>query len=116
MLLGADARQQADALLQHLPALHDQTRDRRDTVRAWIAQLYPPGDARPWGSLQPDRLAERFVGNRLADTPDLVDPLLAAATPTQITQLLTVYTRAAHHPTLGRPPHPPPPPPWVRPP
>src|SRR2546423_15646708 len=115
MLLGADARQQADALLQHLPALHDQTRDRRDTVRAWIAQLYPPSDARPWGSLQPDRLAERFIGTRLEATPDLVDPLLAAP-PSQITQLLTVYTRAAHHPPFGGRPPPHPPPPRVRPP
>src|SRR5262249_25468059 len=83
---------------RHLPALHDQTRDRRDTVRDWIALLYPPSDARPWGSLQPDRLAERFIGSHLEATPGLVNPLLDDATPAQIEQWLTVYARAAHHP------------------
>src|SRR5262249_22692337 len=101
MLVGAETRQDADTLLWHLPALHDQTRDRRDTVRDWIAQLYPPGDTRPWWQLQPDRLAERFVGTRLQTTPDLVDPLLATATGTQTTQLLTVYAGAAHHRAFG---------------
>ncbi|HET8681204.1 MAG TPA: hypothetical protein VFM54_04945 [Micromonosporaceae bacterium] len=101
MLLGAATRDEADTLLGHLPALADQPRDRRDTVRDWIAQLYPSDDARPWGSLQPDRLAERFVGTRLQAAPTLVDPLLAAVTPTQIQQLLTVYARAAHHPASG---------------
>ena len=97
ILLGADTRQDADRLLSRLPTLNDQSLDRRNTVRDWIAQLYPSVDTRPWGQLQPDRLAERFVGTRLYATPDLLDPLLAAATNTQIAQLLTVYGRAAHH-------------------
>lgn len=101
MLLGADDRDAADTLLAHLPALADQPLDCRNAVRDWIAQLYPPADARPWGSLQPDRLAERFVATRLLATPDLADPLPAAATPAQIEQLLTVYTRAARHPAVG---------------
>jgi hypothetical protein len=98
MLFGTEDRDNADALLRHLPALADQSRDRRDTVRTWITSLYPPIDARSWGSLQPDRLAERFVGTRLAATAELPDPLLAAATPAQVQQLLTVYARAANHP------------------
>ena len=101
MLLGAGSREDAAVLLKQLPALVDQTRDRRKAVQDWITQLYPPTDARPWGSLQPDRLAERFVGTRLEATPDLVDPLLATATPAQLAQLLTVYARAARHPAFG---------------
>ena len=101
MLFGADTRNDADVLLQRLPALHDQSRDRRNTVREWIAQLYPSGDTRLWGSLQPDRLAERFVGTRLAVALDLVEPLVTNATPAQVAQLLTVYARAAHHPAVG---------------
>ncbi|MFG3701386.1 tetratricopeptide repeat protein [Micromonospora sp. NPDC047620] len=102
MMLGADNRDAADTLLRGLPALADQSRDRRNAVRAWITHLYPAADARPWGALQPDRLAERFVGTRLADTPELVDPLVATATAGQVEQLLTVYARAAHHAGGGR--------------
>ena len=101
MLLGADDRDAADILLRGLPALADQPRDRRNAVRAWIAHLYPAADARPWGSLQPDRLAERFIGNCLADTPELPDPLVATATAGQVERLLTVYARAAQHAAHG---------------
>jgi tetratricopeptide (TPR) repeat protein len=100
-LLGAADLDRADALLQRLPGLQDQTRNRRDFVRQWIAHLYPPADGRPWGSLQPDRLAERFVGIRLAADPGLADRLIVGADPAQISQLLTVYARAAHHPAAG---------------
>jgi hypothetical protein len=48
MLLGTDTRDDATALLRHLPALADQTRDRRDTGREWITGLSAPNDARPW--------------------------------------------------------------------
>lgn len=54
-LLGASDRDDVDTLLQCLPGLYDQTRDRRDTVRRWIAHLYPGavGDARPWAACNP---------------------------------------------------------------
>src|SRR5262249_51311153 len=102
MLVGADDHNRADKLLCHVPALEGQPRDRRNAVRDWIAELYPPLDTRVWGSLQPDRLAERFLGKPLVDRldhkEDLVEPLLPAAdTPAQVEQLLTVYARAAHH-------------------
>jgi len=100
MLFGAEDRDNADALLQRLPALADQSRDRRDTVRDWITRLYPAADARPWGSLQPDRLAERFVGTRLPAAPELFDPLLEDVTPAQIEQLHCVRP-SRHHPAAA---------------
>ena len=97
-LLGATDTGSADALLHRVPGLADQPRDRRDTVRRWIADLYPPPDAtRPWDGLQPDRLAERFIGRRLATDPALADQLVTGADPAQVGQLLTVYARAANH-------------------
>ncbi|MGH3623848.1 MAG: tetratricopeptide repeat protein [Sciscionella sp.] len=104
MLFGAHDHDSADTLLQHLPALAGQTRDHRNRIVAWIARLYPPpaGTTRLWGSLQPDRLAERATGLHLAAHPDLPDPLLSAAAPTpqQCTQLVTGYTRAAAQPAF----------------
>ncbi|WP_424532865.1 hypothetical protein ACOZ38_21040 [Sphaerisporangium viridialbum] len=99
--LGAADRRQADALLARVPGLSDQPRDRRDRVRAWITGLYPPAvQQAPWGGLQPDRLAERFLGRHLTDHPDLADHLIIDATSAQVTQLLTVYARAAAHPVF----------------
>ncbi|HEY6795110.1 MAG TPA: tetratricopeptide repeat protein, partial [Kineosporiaceae bacterium] len=98
-LLGAADIDDADALLGRIPALSDQTRDRRDVVRRWIAELYPAaGIGAPWDTLQPDRLVERFVGSRLAADPGLTEHLVSGATPDQVDHLLTVYARAAHHP------------------
>ncbi|MFB7398418.1 tetratricopeptide repeat protein, partial [Streptomyces sp. NPDC056191] len=103
-LTGATGRDQADLLWQRLPALADQPRDRRNTVTAWIATLYPPTLAAPggplWGALQPDRLAERHTGRALEADPRLADQLLDSAEDTQTAQLLTVYSRAAAHPVF----------------
>ncbi|WAU78372.1 tetratricopeptide repeat protein (plasmid) [Streptomyces sp. Qhu-G9] len=100
-LLGAEDRSQADELLDRVPGLADQPEDRRRAVRDWIATLYPPiTDTRPWDTLQPDRLTERFIGRHLQTDPDLVDRLIIGATAHQATQLLTIYTRAASHSVL----------------
>ncbi|WP_460105015.1 tetratricopeptide repeat protein [Streptomyces sp. YKOK-J1] len=99
-LLGADDGHEADALLARVPNLSDQPRDRRGAVRAWIRALYPPADARVWDSLQPDRLAERFLGQHLDLNPRLLESLLPGSGPTQATRLLTVLTRAAAQPDL----------------
>jgi tetratricopeptide (TPR) repeat protein len=93
MLLMPDDRASADRLLQAMPALEG--RDMRDSVRRLVALLYPPSDGRPWAGLQPDRLLERFVASRLATDPYLVDPLVATATPGEVEQALTIYSRAA---------------------
>ncbi|MEU5187218.1 tetratricopeptide repeat protein [Streptomyces klenkii] len=100
-LVNAADREQADLTWLRLPALADQARDRRDTVTAWVAALYPatvPG--RPWGALQPDRLAERHIGRVLDTDPALAALLLDAADDAQTAQLLTIYSRAAAHPVF----------------
>ncbi|MFE2178262.1 tetratricopeptide repeat protein, partial [Kitasatospora sp. NPDC059462] len=100
-LTGAGDREQADLLWQRLPALADQSRDRRDRITAWLTALYPttvPGS--PWGALQPDRLAERHIGRVLETDPALADRLLDGADDSQSGQLLTVYSRAAAHPSF----------------
>ncbi|MDJ0386153.1 tetratricopeptide repeat-containing serine protease family protein [Streptomyces sp. G-G2] len=100
LLIGATDRERADDVLSRVPSLSDQTRDRRDAVRAWITAIYPPTGSGPWGSLQPDRLVERFVGKRLKDNPDLAHRLVPGADPDQAAKLLTLLTRAAAHPPL----------------
>ncbi|MEU8625859.1 tetratricopeptide repeat protein [Streptomyces sp. NPDC048669] len=101
-LVGAADREQADRLWQRLPVLKDQPRDCRNRVTTWISALYPPpaGTQLPWGTLQPDRLAERHVGHILRDNPALAEQLLKEADQTQVDRLLTVYSRAAAHPVF----------------
>ncbi|MFF7074503.1 tetratricopeptide repeat protein [Streptomyces pseudovenezuelae] len=100
-LAGADTIGEADDLLARLPALHDQSRDRRNAVRDWIAALYPPTTpGRPWDTLQPDRLTERFIGRRLLDRSELAHYVIFGSNRRQATQVLTVYTRAAAHPVF----------------
>ncbi|MGW3106697.1 tetratricopeptide repeat protein [Streptomyces sp. NPDC001100] len=99
-LYGADDGDEADALLARVPNLSDQPRDRRGAVRAWIRALYPPDDARVWDGLQPDRLAERFLGRHVHRHPRLPESLLPGSGPAQAGRLLTVLARAASQPDL----------------
>ncbi|MGX1886960.1 acyl carrier protein [Streptomyces sp. NPDC055287] len=101
LLVGAADREQADGTLRRVPTLADQPRDRRDAVSFWLAALFPPSvPGRLWGSLYPDRLAERFIGLRLETDPYLAESLAPAADHLQAAQLLTVYSRAAAHPDV----------------
>ncbi|MFE3121857.1 tetratricopeptide repeat protein [Streptomyces hydrogenans] len=101
-LVGAADHEQADRTWSTLPALADQARDRRDQVTAWIAALYPPAaPGRPWGALQPDRLAERHIGRILDADPSLAEHLINGADDAQTAQLLTVYSRAAAPPPFA---------------
>ncbi|MFE5517389.1 tetratricopeptide repeat protein [Streptomyces virginiae] len=100
-LVGAADIEQADRLWRQLPALADQTRDRRNQVTRWLSALYPadtPGQ--PWGALRPDRLAERHIGRTLDADPRLADHLLDCADQAQTERLMTVYSRAAAHPVF----------------
>lgn len=100
-LCGAATNQQAEALIARIPGLHDPSESLRGAVRGWIAALYPPTSASlPWDGLQPDRLAERFVGRFLAEDPYLANALVPYIESNQAEQLLTVYTRAAAHPVF----------------
>ncbi|WTO33163.1 tetratricopeptide repeat protein [Streptomyces achromogenes] len=100
LLVGGVDREEADAVLRRLPSFEGVTRSRRNSVRTWIAGLYPPAGTTSWGSLEPDRLAERFVGRRLHDDPALAHHLAQGAAPAQAAHLLDLYTRAAAHPVF----------------
>ncbi|MFD0350992.1 tetratricopeptide repeat protein [Kitasatospora aburaviensis] len=95
-LLGADDYDRADAVLSRVPSLPDHL---LDTVDGWLARLYPPDGTgrRPWGSLQPDRLAERFAGEHVLERRRLLPALLAGIGRAEAERLLTVLARAAHH-------------------
>jgi tetratricopeptide (TPR) repeat protein len=99
-LCGAQDAEEGEALLNRVPSLADQTHDRRSRVRYWIESLYPAYDRRPWDTLQPDRLAEHFIGRHFDRTPGMADQLVPSATSQQATQMLTFYSRAATHPAF----------------
>lgn len=91
----------AHAVLTQVPSLADQPRTRVDAVRNWIADLYPPAGAeRPWDTLQPDRLAERFLGRHIQRQPGFLDHLVTDLAEDPAERLLTLCSRAAGHPIL----------------
>ncbi|MFD6313224.1 tetratricopeptide repeat protein, partial [Streptomyces nigra] len=95
-LVGAADTREAEDLLHRVPSLTAMSHDALRGVGDWIAALYPaPGSY--WGSLEPDRLAERFVGRHLLANPVLADRLVVGASLPQLARLLTVWTRAATH-------------------
>ncbi|MEW2079133.1 tetratricopeptide repeat protein [Streptomyces sp. NPDC013433] len=97
-LMNASNQVQAHALLRRVPGLSDQPHDRIGAVHAWAKAVYPAADGRPFGTLQPDRLAEHHVGQQLLLNPRLAHELLTDASEEQLIHLLTVYSRAANHP------------------
>ncbi|MFJ3788825.1 tetratricopeptide repeat protein [Kitasatospora sp. NPDC090091] len=96
VLLDPEDHRQADAVLRRVLG---QQVHLVGPVDKWIAQFYPPDSAglRPWGSLQPDRIAERFAGNRVLGNRRLLPALLDGIERAEAERLLTVLARAAHH-------------------
>ncbi|WP_336159985.1 tetratricopeptide repeat protein [Amycolatopsis sp. VC5-11] len=102
-LLGPDTPRDLDQVLDWLPALDGQPRDRRDAVRAWLTQLYPAAPGAGFVGLAPDRLAERLIGRLLQDRtrPCVVDALAGHVDYGQASRMLTVCVRAAAHTAFG---------------
>ncbi|WP_344445228.1 tetratricopeptide repeat protein [Kitasatospora nipponensis] len=96
ILLGPEDHRQADGVLRRVPGLPGHL---HGDVDQWIATLYPPDGTgrRPWGTLQPDRLAERFVGERVDRRRHLAPALVDGIDRAEAERLLTVLARAAHH-------------------
>ncbi|MEV6482812.1 trypsin-like peptidase domain-containing protein [Streptomyces sp. NPDC051576] len=61
-------------------------------VDRWLRDLYQARHMY-WGSLQPDRLAERLVGRAVVDRPDHFDASVNEVSPRQAKDALTVLTR-----------------------
>lgn len=99
-LLGVDDRGQADKVLRRVSGLSDQPKVQRDSVRIWIAGLYPSPDKRPWGILQPDRLLERFIGRHIQRDPDFAINLASKTKKEQVENFLVLLTRASAHPAF----------------
>ncbi|MFF2026648.1 hypothetical protein ACFVW2_33250 [Streptomyces sp. NPDC058171] len=96
---------QAVALLARLPALEEAAHPVRLQAARWIGAQCPGAPGRPWGALQPDRLAERFAGRRLLSHPRLATAVIDSPdlTDAQAARLLAVLARAAAHPPLREP-------------
>ncbi|MFD9895910.1 tetratricopeptide repeat protein [Amycolatopsis sp. NPDC059027] len=102
-LIGPPRHEDADKFLTLIPGLADQPLDRRDTVRAWLTDLYPSDGQTAFAYLQPDRLAERLIGRFVLDRTrnGLIDALIPALVKGAAEDLLTFCTRAAAHRVFG---------------
>ncbi|WP_405009352.1 trypsin-like peptidase domain-containing protein [Kitasatospora sp. NBC_01539] len=98
-------------LLRRTPVLSGLHDHELLVVREWIEAVYPSAERDPWEIVQPDRLAERFIGRHLLENRRLVHTLLAPADTrrppagpvgaAQSARLLTLLSRAAAHPPLA---------------
>ncbi|MCG3039697.1 tetratricopeptide repeat protein [Streptomyces sp. S1A] len=87
---------QAGTLAQRVPDLSDLRKSQIRSVLSWLRAVLPPSGGSLVGDLQPDRLAEHFVGVRMnLKNSELADGLLSGATPDQAARFLTLTTRAA---------------------
>ncbi|NYH51372.1 tetratricopeptide (TPR) repeat protein [Nocardiopsis arvandica] len=98
--LAPSSIEKADSLLEDAAVLQGQTTARKHQIRRWISGLYPAGGAGMWGQLQPDRLLEYFLGQRLQNNPALFDPHLNNIATADTERLVTLYAHAATHPAL----------------
>ncbi len=98
-LLSPTTTQELDSVVGRVPAVAELSRDRRDTVRAWLLHLYPGSEPDTFAGLAPDRLAERLIGRLLADTTraSVVEAIAAEVDEADAERLLMVSARAAAH-------------------
>ncbi|MET9572450.1 tetratricopeptide repeat protein, partial [Streptomyces virginiae] len=99
-LCGATTQDEAVQVISTLPGLPGH---QMESAAKWLARLYPADGDRYWGSLQPDRVAEYHASRVLADGSLPLPALLAASSPAQQAQTVTVLARAAiAHYNTGR--------------
>ncbi|MFE6782139.1 ATP-binding protein [Streptomyces sp. NPDC057680] len=98
-MVPATDRENARALLAHLPSLSDDSAAAvRSELATWLTDLYPAPAEAEWGSLQPDRIAEHQLGTEAAREQALFTHILTKLPDPQATQALTVLTRTSQHP------------------
>jgi hypothetical protein len=90
--------------VRRVPGLVDAPSGHLRKIARWLRQLYPAdrlsppgGQARWWGNLQPDLLAERHVVSELANAPEPPAACLSGLTAEQAHGALTVLARACAH-------------------
>ncbi|MEU9998143.1 tetratricopeptide repeat protein, partial [Streptomyces sp. NPDC050848] len=91
-LCGARTRDEAVQVITTLPGLPGH---QAASAADWLAALYPADGDRYWGSLQPDRIAEYHASCVLEGDAIPLPALLAAGSPAQQAQTITVLARSA---------------------
>ncbi|MFE3168186.1 tetratricopeptide repeat protein [Streptomyces sp. NPDC059224] len=99
--IGANSETAAADLLRYVPDLVASPGLRGRAAR-WLRDLYPADSVGStvgypeWlGSLQPDRLAERLIGDLLANDPGPLQSMLTALESRRLLRALTIAVRAA---------------------
>ncbi|WP_216896674.1 tetratricopeptide repeat protein [Nocardia alni] len=105
VLLMPPIPEQANDWLMRIPGLADETYDRRDRVREWLAGLYPAAGPHAFGQLEPDLLAEHLIGTEIAKPArtSIAETLATHINGHDATRWVSVCARAAAHPGLGDP-------------
>ncbi|MFD5092771.1 SAV_2336 N-terminal domain-related protein [Amycolatopsis thailandensis] len=103
VLLRPGTVEEIGAVVERVPGVADLPSDRRETLRMWLTDLYPPNSSGVFEGLMPDRLAERLVGRSILDAsrPNVVEWLAYWVHEQEAVRLLTVCARAAAHAALG---------------
>ncbi|MFE5656925.1 tetratricopeptide repeat protein, partial [Streptomyces sp. NPDC056517] len=98
-MVPATDRDDARALLAHLPGLGDDSAAAvRSELATWLTDLYPAPAEAEWGSLQPDWIAEHQLGTEAARERSLFTRILTELPDPQAAQALTVLARTSQHP------------------
>jgi tetratricopeptide (TPR) repeat protein len=95
MLASATDEVQAVTALRWVPNLADASAERLANIARWALSLYP-SDSSQAINVQPDMLAEWFIVNQLARTPQFISHL-GALTQTQVLSLLALLAHASDH-------------------
>jgi broad specificity phosphatase PhoE len=94
-LCGAADEDEAVATVTRIPGLEDKSSDEWLGVARWIGDLYPSGQGRYWGPLQPDRVGEHLIAGVARTKPGLISAVLNGASQEQAALALLVLTRVA---------------------
>jgi tetratricopeptide (TPR) repeat protein len=97
-LVHPESKEEARTLLARLPGMAGESAAAtRGELANWLHDLYPATGGAYWGSLQPDRLAERHVGAQVRAEPGVFAVLLAELGAAPARRALTLLSRAAEY-------------------
>ncbi len=102
-LTRAADRARAVELLGLLPALRGAGPRVLQAAAGWLRDVYPAAEDSYWGSLEPDRLGEYHVAQRVAHDEVLLGAVLPHLSSAEAERALTVLARAAAQPVCPCP-------------